>query len=136
MAAINLLRGAFDEKMRKVVKSEEIQGLLDLLYKGNLEEEKDFIFYDGDNNISIFATYFPAEVKDDKRTTHYIIMASFKDKLDENTSDEVFETNRLSEIVLIPRRAYLTTKYPSDEANMIEVNDAYDMKETFAEFMF
>lgn len=136
MAAINLLRGAFEEKMRKVVTSEEIQGLLDLLYKGNLEEEKDFIFYDEDNNVSIFATYFPAEVKDDKRTTHYVIMASFKDKLDENTPDEVFESNRLSEIVLIPRRAYLTTKYPSDEANMIEINDAYDMKETFAEFMF
>ena len=30
--AINLLRGAFEEKMKKVVKSEKIQGLLDLLY--------------------------------------------------------------------------------------------------------
>lgn len=131
----NSLRGAFDKIIRKVAKFDNLPELLDLLYKGNLNDSKDFVSYDEETNTSWFATYFPAEVKEDKRTTHYVIMATFKDKLDDNTPNEVFESNRLSEIVLIPRRAYLTTKYPSNEANMIEIDDAYDMKASFAELM-
>lgn len=125
-----LFRGEFEDKIREEMKNfEGIQELLNLLYKGNLEEEKDFSFYDEENNVTYFATYFPKEVVDGEEKKHQVIVANFKSKLDFDSPEELFETRRISEVVLMPKRAYITTKYPSDEANMVAVYYAYETED-------
>lgn len=130
--SLNLLRGAFEEKFRKVMNFEGTQDLLNLLYKGNSNEVVDFSFYDEENDRTFFATYEPANKE--KNLKRYIIIATFSGFFSGEEDDTIFDENRLSEIVLVPGRAYLTTKYPSNEANIIAINDAYKMEQTWSVF--
>lgn len=135
MANVTFFRGDFDSKIRKDLEGfDDIQELLDLLYKGELEEEKDFHFYKEENDITFFATYFPAKVVDGKITEkHHVVIAGCEGMLDTNVSDEVFVESEVSEVLLVPHRYYLTSKYPSNEANAIIVENALEKKRTFSQ---